>query len=35
LRSPTIGTKEQILAMRPLLVGKDRLEIDTLYTHMG
>lgn len=33
--SPTIGTKAEILSMKPLLVGKDPLEIDALYTHMG
>src|ERR1700693_4287776 len=33
--SPTVGTKEEILAMKQLLMGKDPLEIDTLYTHMG
>jgi L-alanine-DL-glutamate epimerase-like enolase superfamily enzyme len=33
--SPTVGTKAEILELKPLLVGKDPLEIDTLYTHMG
>ncbi|MEO7652060.1 MAG: mandelate racemase/muconate lactonizing enzyme family protein [Bryobacteraceae bacterium] len=33
--SPGIGVKEQILAMKPSLVGKDPLEIDTIYTNMG
>src|SRR5438874_842688 len=33
--SPTIGTKAEILSLKPLLVGKDPLEIDALYTHMG
>lgn len=33
--SPAIGTKEQILGLKPLLVGKDPLEIDVIYTHLG
>jgi L-alanine-DL-glutamate epimerase-like enolase superfamily enzyme len=33
--SPTVSTKEEILALKPLLIGKDPLEIDTLYTHLG
>ena len=33
--SPAIGVKEQILAMKPLLVGLDPLEIDTIYTSLG
>jgi L-alanine-DL-glutamate epimerase-like enolase superfamily enzyme len=33
--SPAIGVKEQILDLKPLLVGKDPLEIDTLYTYLG
>ena len=33
--SPGIGVKEQILALRPWLIGKDPLEIDRLYTLMG
>lgn len=33
--SPAVGTKEQVLALRPWLIGKDPLEIDVLYTHMG
>jgi L-alanine-DL-glutamate epimerase-like enolase superfamily enzyme len=33
--SPGVGVKEQILALKPWLVGKDPLEIDKLYTHMG
>ena len=33
--SPTIGTKAEILELKPLLVGKDPLEIDALYTSMG
>jgi L-alanine-DL-glutamate epimerase-like enolase superfamily enzyme len=30
--TPGIGVKEQILALRPGLIGKDPLEIDVLYT---
>jgi L-alanine-DL-glutamate epimerase-like enolase superfamily enzyme len=33
--SPAIGVKDQVLGMKPLLVGKDPLEIDTIYTFMG
>ena len=33
--SPAIGVKEQILSLKPLLVGKDPLEIDVIYTHLG
>jgi L-alanine-DL-glutamate epimerase-like enolase superfamily enzyme len=33
--SPGIGVKEQVLALKPWLVGKDPLEIDKLYTLMG
>jgi L-alanine-DL-glutamate epimerase-like enolase superfamily enzyme len=33
--SPGIGVKEQILSLKPWLVGKDPLEIDRLYTQMG
>lgn len=33
--SPAIGTKEQILDLKPLLVGKDPLGIDVIYTHLG
>ena len=33
--SPAIGVKEQILALKPLLVGKDALEIDVIYTFLG
>jgi L-alanine-DL-glutamate epimerase-like enolase superfamily enzyme len=32
--TPGIGVKEQILAMKPGLVGKDPLEIDVLYTFL-
>ena len=33
--SPGVGVKEQILSLKPWLVGKDPLEIDTLYVTMG
>jgi L-alanine-DL-glutamate epimerase-like enolase superfamily enzyme len=33
--SPGVGVKEQILSIKPWLVGKDPLEIDKLYTQMG
>src|SRR5882757_4670538 len=33
--TPAIGTKEQILELKPLLVGKDPLGIDAIYTSMG
>src|SRR5579885_400940 len=33
--SPAIGVKEQILDLKPLLAGKDPLEIDAIYTHLG
>jgi L-alanine-DL-glutamate epimerase-like enolase superfamily enzyme len=33
--SPGIGVKEQVLALRPWLMGKDPLEIDALYTGLG
>ena len=33
--TPAVGVKEQILSLKPWLVGKDPLEIDTLYTRMG
>jgi L-alanine-DL-glutamate epimerase-like enolase superfamily enzyme len=33
--SPGIGVKEQILALKPTLVGKDPLQIDTIYTGLG
>ncbi len=32
--SPAVGVKEQILSMKPGLLGKDPLEIDVLYTHL-
>ncbi len=33
--TPASGVKEQVLSLKPWLVGKDPLEIDTLYTRMG
>lgn len=33
--SPGVAIKEQILSLRPWLVGRDPLEIDALYTFMG
>jgi L-alanine-DL-glutamate epimerase-like enolase superfamily enzyme len=33
--SPGVGVKEQILALKPDLVGKDPLEIDAIYTGLG
>ena len=33
--SPGIGVKEQVLSLKPWLVGKDPLEIDALYMDMG
>jgi L-alanine-DL-glutamate epimerase-like enolase superfamily enzyme len=33
--SPAVGTKEQIQSLKPLLVGKNPLEIDTIYTLLG
>jgi L-alanine-DL-glutamate epimerase-like enolase superfamily enzyme len=33
--SPAIGVKEQILDLKPLLIGKDPLGIDAIYTHLG
>ena len=33
--SPGVGVKEQVLSLKPWLVGKDPLEIDTLYTDFG
>src|ERR1051326_4874804 len=32
--TPGIGVKEQILAIKPSLVGKDPLQIDTIYTNL-
>ena len=33
--SPAVGVKEQILSLKPWLVGKDPLEIDAIYTRLG
>ena len=33
--SPGVGVKEQVLSLKPWLIGKDPLEIDVLYTLMG
>lgn len=33
--TPGVGVKEQVLSLKPWLVGKDPLEIDALYTDMG
>jgi L-alanine-DL-glutamate epimerase-like enolase superfamily enzyme len=33
--SPGVGVKEQVLALKPDLVGKDPLEIDAIYTGLG
>jgi L-alanine-DL-glutamate epimerase-like enolase superfamily enzyme len=33
--SPAIGVKEQVLDLKPSLAGKDPLEIDAIYTHLG
>jgi L-alanine-DL-glutamate epimerase-like enolase superfamily enzyme len=33
--TPGVGVKEQVLSLKPWLVGKDPLEIDRLYTQMG
>ncbi len=33
--SPAIGVKEQILDLKPLLIGKDPLGIDAIYTNLG
>jgi len=33
--SPGVGVKEQVLSLKPWLLGKDPLEIDKLYTTMG
>jgi L-alanine-DL-glutamate epimerase-like enolase superfamily enzyme len=33
--SPGVSVKEQVLSLKPWLVGKDPLEIDKLYTQMG
>lgn len=33
--SPGVGVKEQVLALKPELVGKDPLQIDTIYVGLG
>lgn len=33
--SPGVGVKEQVLALKPELVGRDPLEIDRIYTGLG
>src|SRR5271154_2485046 len=33
--SPGVGVKEQVLSLKPWLLNRDPLEIDTLYTTMG
>ena len=33
--TPAIGVKEQIHTLKPLLLGKDPLQIDTIYTFLG
>jgi L-alanine-DL-glutamate epimerase-like enolase superfamily enzyme len=33
--APGIGVKEQVLALKPWLIGKDPLEIDRIYTMIG
>jgi L-alanine-DL-glutamate epimerase-like enolase superfamily enzyme len=33
--SPAVGVKEQILSLKPWLVGKDPLEIDALFARLG
>jgi L-alanine-DL-glutamate epimerase-like enolase superfamily enzyme len=33
--NPGVGVKEQILALRPELIGKDPLQIDAIYTGLG
>ena len=33
--TPAIGVKEQILSLKPALIGKDPLEIDTIFTFLG
>src|SRR5436305_1705279 len=33
--TPGVGVKEQVLSLKPWLIGKDPLQIDTLYTRMG
>jgi D-galactarolactone cycloisomerase len=33
--SPSIGTKQQILELKPLLVGKNPVGIDAIYSELG
>src|SRR2546427_12451065 len=33
--TPGVGVKEQVLSLKPWLVGKEPLEIEKLYTQMG
>ncbi|MGH9661907.1 MAG: mandelate racemase/muconate lactonizing enzyme family protein, partial [Bryobacteraceae bacterium] len=33
--SPGIGVREQVMALKPWLVGRDPLEIDAIYTQLG
>src|SRR5512132_3403040 len=33
--NPGVGVKEQVLALKPELIGKDPLEIDAIYTGLG
>jgi L-alanine-DL-glutamate epimerase-like enolase superfamily enzyme len=33
--SPGVGVKEQVLSLKPWLIGKDPLEIDKLYSQLG
>ena len=33
--TPGVGVKEQILDLKPFLLGRDPLEIDAIYTHLG
>jgi len=33
--TPAIGVKEQVLSLKPALIGKDPLEIDTIFTFLG
>src|SRR5215212_11432860 len=33
--SPGIAVKEQVLALKPMLIGRDPLQIDTIFTGLG
>ena len=33
--SPGVGVKEQVFSLKPLVLGMDALEIDTIYTKLG